>query len=312
MQKRIILLASFLVLLMTIWGFVGNFFYHQVLHFDTKKNKRGLQYQIENQRFNVSRFDTLQKKDVLVKSDFGYPISALYIDNSTQTDTTVVLAHGLSSHKYMILPYADIFLDMGYNTLLLDHANHGKSGGTEVKYGFAEKYDLASVVEWMLQQNPKTVLIFWGESMGAATTIQYAALKKFEPNSLLYIVDSPYSDLYKMLKFRLKEDFGLPNLALIETMNLFSKLRSDFSIYQVRPIDNVKQIDKPILFIHSQKDNYVPFYMSEEMFSNAPEGSKFWKPENRGHVKTYFSDKEEYVKRVRAFIHQTNQLKLQQ
>ncbi|MCI2455285.1 alpha/beta hydrolase, partial [Listeria monocytogenes] len=66
------------------------------------------------------------------------------------------------------------------------------SGGKTTSYGYYEKEDLAKIVKWLRQKLGESAIIgIHGESMGAVTTLLYAA--KPEANANFYIADCPFA-----------------------------------------------------------------------------------------------------------------------
>ncbi len=75
---------------------------------------------------------------------------------------------------------------------------------------------LQILVDWAFQQLDETGIVgTHGESLGAATTLQHAAIDK---RISFAIADCPFSDLTELLKYRFKEDYHLPALPFALTL----------------------------------------------------------------------------------------------
>ncbi|MGQ0453143.1 alpha/beta hydrolase, partial [Bacillus sp. SS-TM] len=97
---------------------------------------------------------------------------------------------GETVNKINSVKYANLFLKRGYNVLIYDHRRHGKTGGKTTSYGYYEKHDLKSVVDWLKNRFGTNITLgIHGESMGAATLLQYAGL--VEDGADFYIADCP-------------------------------------------------------------------------------------------------------------------------
>src|SRR5262249_39068068 len=87
----------------------------------------------------------------------------------------VLLLHGRSRNRSVMLPYAEFLLGAGYNVLIMDARDHGDSGGALATYGYLEKRDETAIVNALeLSENVKHLFAL-GESMGAAVSLQAAA-----------------------------------------------------------------------------------------------------------------------------------------
>ena len=89
-------------------------------------------------------------------------------------------------------------------------------------------------------------------------------------------------------------------------------MTNGFSRSQIKKGDERQEVDVesvikfnkvPTLFIHGEKDSFVPSYMSEKLFNTKEKGyNKLVKFENAEHCMSYASDKEKYVNIISEFI----------
>lgn len=282
--------------------FVGNYFYDIAILSNNRNDYISLEDQIKQKNFNYLRYDLLANEEFKISSKYGYKLSGIYLQDTSDSDNTVIICHGLGANKWRMLPLADMYLDFGWNVVLYDHRNHGDSGGEDISYGYYEKDDLQTIVEYVKQKNPDETIIVHGESLGAATALQHAYQNESSKDVSLYVSDCGYSDLNELFSHRLSEDYNLPNIFFVEFASLFAKLRAGFYFGDVSPIEHMKEIDTPILFIHGGKDDYVPTYMSEEMFERKTGDKKLFIVPDAGHAESFTKDRNGYVKAVGEFL----------
>lgn len=140
-----------------------------------------------------------QIEEVTLDSRFGYFLRGTYIRNSQATDKTLVFLHGFAENRAAGLNYLDIYLNQGFNVLLVDSRAHGKSGGDSVTWGNYEKYDLDTWVDWVQKRFPQGEIGIHGISMGAATALLHAELNETSKRVRFYVADSSYSDFETLL-----------------------------------------------------------------------------------------------------------------
>lgn len=74
--------------------------------------------------------------------------------------------------------------------MIYDLRHHGDSGGPNTTFGYYEKEDFKTIVDWVEERLDKDAIIgTHGESMGAAISIQQAAIDK-RSHLLLKIADA--------------------------------------------------------------------------------------------------------------------------
>jgi fermentation-respiration switch protein FrsA (DUF1100 family) len=194
----------------------------------------------------------------------------------------------------------DVFIQRGYNVLIYDHRNHGRSGGNYTTFGFYEKYDLKACMDWIKEKlGDDCIAGVHGESMGAAISLQYAAI---DSRADFIIADCPYSDLNSLLKIRLRKDYYLPWFPILNIASSISRLRCGIKYSDVSPIKTISNIAIPILFIHGAEDRYIPNFMSRDMYNTKKISKMLYISPNAGHAQSINKNKKEYEKVVADFL----------
>ncbi len=246
-------------------------------------------------------YDALPKRDVTIPSSFGYPLKAVLIEPN-DTNRYIIITHGVTQSKMNSVKYMNLFLNRGFNAVIYDHRRHGESGGNTTSYGYYEKFDLKSVVDWLREEKGQDLLLgIHGESMGAATLLLYAGI--LEDGADFYIADCPFSDFSEQLAYRIKEEVKLlPPKLLLPVADLFVRIRDKYSLSEVSPIAVIENINNPILFIHSRKDDFILPSMTEALFEQKKGPKKLFMAENGLHAQSYSQNREQYEKVLDEFL----------
>ncbi|MCX7774309.1 MAG: alpha/beta hydrolase [Clostridia bacterium] len=260
----------------------------------------------EEEKGNISRtwYNSLSKQEVFVKSPYGYDLYVQLVKNPLETDKTVILVHGYSYNLVGSIKYSKIFYDLGYNVVLYDHGNCGRSGGDLTTMGYREKMDLKVVVQFVEEEWGSNVKIgLHGESMGASTALLYAA---DEPGIQFIIEDCGYSDLTKELSYQIWRKYKLPKYPFIPIASLICKLRGGFRFEEISPaaeLEKSKMLqDVPILFIHGAEDHFTPTSMVEDLYTAKKGIKERYIVQGAGHAGSFSQDKDKYREVISAFL----------
>ncbi|GHH99775.1 alpha/beta hydrolase [Neobacillus kokaensis] len=225
---------------------------------------------------------------------------------SNQSDKTVITAHGYLNERSMEriegLKLARVLSRQGYNVLMFDFRNAGKSKGRTTGLGFFEKHDLYAAIDYAIQKKNQKKIALLGWSMGASTAL-IAGCE--HPSVSVIIADSPFSDLEPFLKENLSYWSKLPKKPF--TPIIYHSMRKLLKIdpAKVSPINHVKNAKgKSFFFIHSKTDEAIPYTESKSLFQSVSADShkELWLTEECQHIQTYPMNKKEYTSRVVRFL----------
>ncbi len=297
MRKTLRILSKLLLLFASFGVFLSN----RIMFFKKKDDDLILHRELEAGRLNPAGLINLPKREILIPSSFGYHLKAVIFEPH-KTNKYMIFCHGVTENKTNSVKYMNLFLKRGFNCLIYDHRRHGESGGITTSYGHYEKFDLKSVVDWLKKDaGPELFLGIHGESMGAATLLLYAGM--IEDGADFYIADCPFSDFEKQLAYRIKKGLKIPPKLILPVADLFIKLRENYSLRDVSPISVIDRIKKPILFIHSQKDDYVLPSMTKELYEQKKGPKKLFLAVNGVHAQSFNENSAEYEKMIDEFLH---------
>lgn len=292
----VILSISFILIL----SLIGIYFSNLIIHPKKYSYERTHDIEVEKGRVDDEKFNRLQKEEIYIESPYGYKLHGIFFPREN-SKKFIIICHGFTYSLYGSVKYIDIFSKRDFNILIYDNRYHGLSGGKNVSFGYYEKYDLKAWTDWIMNRFGEGAEIgIHGESMGAGIVLQNVVI---DPRVKFCIADCGYSDVTILMKHQLKKQYNLHWFPFLITLTSFvTKLRAGWSFKDVSPINNLDKVDTPILFIHGKEDDYVPTYMSNDMY-NVKRGVKdIYIAPNSGHVEAYWNNKYEYDKKVGEFL----------
>ncbi|MBY0122504.1 alpha/beta hydrolase [Bacillus sp. S/N-304-OC-R1] len=294
--------ARYLLSFFLFLSSIGIYFTNRLMYMKKKEAQFIIDREKEAGRLNPIKYESLPKSEVLIPSPFGYSLKTV-ITEPYENNRYIIIAHGVTENKMNSIKYMNLFLERGFNTVIYDHRRHGESGGKTTSFGHYEKFDLKAIVDWLRKEKGADLLLgIHGESMGAATMLLYAGL--LEDGADFYIADCPFSDFKELLSYRIKSDIKLPPALILPIADFFLRLREKYSIKQVSPIAVIENIQKPILFIHSEKDDYILPSMSQDLYDRKKGPKKLYIASHGVHAQSLNENREEYEKAIDEFLNE--------
>lgn len=295
----ILLIITFIAIVLLFMISYSNKLCKIVIYPKKKSYEKGYIDQIK--RLNLEDYyNYLPKEEIILKSTYGYNIRGLFIPNSN-SKKCIIICHGITANLNYSVKYIKPFYSRGYSVFIYDHRNHGLSGGNYTSMGYYEKYDLKTCVDFIFNKlGADTTLGVLGESMGAGTVLQYCAI---DNRASFCIEDCGYSDVFDLFKYRLKEDYKINFPPLMYMANLMMKIKYGWTFKAASPIKYIKDIEIPILFIHGDKDDYVPTYMVYDLYNAKSKGFKdIYVAKNAKHAEAFLIDPVKYDEIIDNFL----------
>lgn len=189
-----------------------------------------------------------------------------------------------------------------HSALIVDQRGHGGSSSRTICFGIRESKD---ALKWIDFVNDKlgvnTKIIICGISMGASTVIN-AGANKLPSNVIGILADCGYDNTKDIIQ-KFVKDMKLPPKIFYPFIKLGAKLFANLNVEEIQPIDSVKNITLPILFVHGTGDSIVPSYMSENLYDLCSSSNKrLLLIEEAEHGLAYLKEPERYIEEVISFF----------
>ena len=250
---------------------------------------------------NTKKLESISHQDVYVKSFDGKILHGFYYHINDNSPLEIGF-HGYKGQAFRDFSGGALFaLEKGFNLLLVEERAHGMSGGSTITFGIKERKDVLTWINYAnieLNKNHNPILLT-GISMGAATVLMASNLAL--PNNVKGIIaDCPYTSPIEIIGEVLKKMKLSPKI-LYPFVCLSAFLFGHFRIKEESAENAVKSALVPILLIHGENDNFVPFEMGKKI-AEASKKIEFHAFPNADHGCSYLEDPKRYIEIVNEFI----------
>ena len=309
MKKKILLSIgiSISVLVALLWGASSFMLNYSLSPINRGKDLQGSwKYMFENYPELQAWKDSLQHANAL-KDTFIYVtdqnrLHAFYVEAPQPTSKTAVIIHGYTDNAIRMMMIGYMYnRSLGYNILLPDLRYSGESEGSYLQMGWLDRKD---VIQWMNVTNQiygdSTQMVVHGISMGGATTMMISG--EPQPDYVkCFVEDCGYTSVWDQFSKELDEQFGLPEIPLMYTSSWLCNWKYGWSFEEASALKQVEKCHLPMLFIHGEKDDYVPTWMVYQLYEAKPQPKELWIVPNAGHATSYKLNKEIYTEKVKQF-----------
>ncbi|WP_195989725.1 alpha/beta hydrolase [Clostridium sp. D53t1_180928_C8] len=310
MKKKKILkitLSTLILLIIVALALIGNYFYNLALNPNTSKDivfgTPEEQEATSGQVLDEDKAWLLNKSnyiDEYITSSDNLKLHSYKIKNEVSSNKWVITVHGYTSEGLNMSTYAKKYYDMGYNILIPDLRAHGLSDGDYIGMGWDDRLDIISWINIILNENPDAEIILHGVSMGAATVTMTSG-EALPSNIKAIIADCGYTSVWDQFSYQLDDLFSLPEFPIMHVSSLVAKIRAGYSLGEASSIEQVKKSKTPILYIHGDQDDFVPYFMMEELYNSTNSEKEMLTIKGAGHAKSSEVDPETYWTTITNF-----------
>ncbi|WP_413366272.1 alpha/beta hydrolase [Lysinibacillus sp. 3P01SB] len=285
-KKLTIILGIVIVLLIGAYFAVGNYFYNFALNADDEKeflegnehleDSLLIDEQLEAEATAADEAFLVEHKmetiSITSNDELKLKLAGYVYEQESKVSEWVMVAHGYTSSAEGMTRYIRHFYEQGYNVLAVDLRGHGNSEGDYIGMGWHDRLDMVEWIDEVIQRDAQAEIALFGISMGGATVMMTAG-EELPDNVKVIVEDCGYASVSDVFIYQLDDLFGLPEFPVIQAANTVTKIRAGYDLYEASAVEQLKKSELPILFIHGDKDTFVPFEMLDDVY-NAAAGEK--------------------------------------
>ncbi|HJV10691.1 MAG TPA: alpha/beta fold hydrolase [Burkholderiales bacterium] len=166
----------------------------------------------------------------------------------------------------------------GFNVLALEYRGYGSSDGTPSLAGV--QLDIDAALETLLERPDveRQRIVLFGQSLGGALAIHYAARGKQRNALRAVIADSAFADYRAIVKEKLAGFFFTWPFQWLPVLTVDNDYSPLASVRAVSPL--------PLLLIHGESDAIVPAHHSKRLYEAAAQPKELWLLPTAGHIQS--------------------------
>lgn len=309
-KKRLfgICLGIISVIIIISLGLVGNYFYNLALNpntpkdivFGTPEEAAATSGQVLDVDISWLLNDSNYTDEYITSQDC-LKLHSYHVKNQSSSNKWVITVHGYTSEGINMSSYAKKYYYNGYNVLIPDLRSHGLSEGDYIGMGWDDRLDIISWINYILNEDPNAEIVLHGISMGAATVLMTSG-EEIPSNVKAIIADCGYTSVWDEFAYQLDDLFSLPEFPILNVSSIVAKIRAGYFLGEASSIEQVKKSQTPILYIHGDQDDFVPYYMMEELYNATNSEKEMLTIKGAEHAKASEVDPETYWTTINNFI----------
>lgn len=245
-------------------------------------------------------------EDVYITTFDSLKLHGVYfpaINNACDKKRVVICMHGYTSRSLQdFTGLTDYYFKRGYAMLQPDARAHGESEGEYIGFGCLDRKDLVKWIDWVFEKCGEDVeIILHGISMGGATALMASGLEL--PKQVKGIVsDCAFTSPKEVFTHVLKTMYHLPSFPIIPGADFVNRRLAGYGMDECNAKREVEKTRIPILFIHGEKDTFVPAGMCKELYDSCASQKKMLIVSGAAHGESYYKDTEAYEAALDEFL----------
>lgn len=239
---------------------------------------------------------------VSIKSFDALELKGLFVEQKeNQSHDYALVIHGYRSEPRDMCTYAVHFMDKGWNVLLPGQRGHGWSEGKYVDMGTFACRDMVDWCKFIVEKDPEARILLFGVSMGAATVMMTAGLD-LPSNVVAAVEDCGYTSVWDQFAYRLKYEFHLPIHPMLDLASFMCRVKNGYSFHDGSSVRSLAKAKIPMLFIHGDEDDYVPYDMLQKNYDAKAGEKEILVVKGAIHATSSYVEPELYYSHVDAFV----------
>lgn len=248
----------------------------------------------------IDEAESFPTEEVFIRSYDGLRLAG-HIYEQDSAAPVFIFFHGYQSTALRDGPgIFRVFRNEGFNVIFADQRAHGDSEGEELTLGVKESRDVMSWIRYARQRYGRDVkIILGGVSMGAGTVTLVA--DKVPDNVKGIVADCGYTSPHAIIQ-KVMRDKHIPVEPFYQILRLGAILFGHFDPDSVSCFYSLKHSRVPVLFIHGEADEFVPYWMSVKNYESCGAPSMLLSVPDADHGVAFMLEEEEYTESVHELL----------
>lgn len=217
-------------------------------------------------------FESFPKEKLETENRNGDILHADLIKPDKESNIYVLCIHGYTSAPKFMGIYAKKFRELGYNVVLPSLRGHADSEEEFISMGWKDRLDVVDWINYIVKEHPDCKIVLHGVSMGAATTMMTLG-EELPSNVKAAIEDCGYTNAWDVIKHKMSK-MKIPDFPFLYSANSINRMRENFSLKEASCTEQLKKCITPLLFIHGEADDFVPYSMLDIVYDSADKCEK--------------------------------------
>ncbi|MBK5722215.1 alpha/beta hydrolase [Dysgonomonas sp. Marseille-P4677] len=195
----------------------------------------------------------------------GKHLDAWLLHTNSMKKGLVIAFHGYMDEKSSMLDRSEIYLNEGYDVLLVNFMGAGTSYGNQTTMGYLEAENVKSAHDFAINELQEDNIILAGFSMGAV-----AIMKAQHDYNLLVkaiILEAPYATFTETVNARL-DKLHVPHFPITNMFTFWFGKINGFDAFEANPLIFGKKINVPVMLMCGGKDPYIPQDETQKIFDH--------------------------------------------
>ena len=241
-------------------------------------------------------------RDTFIVGYNDFKVHACYVPakNPATAEGTAIVIHGYGdNHLDLVRMYRD---DLNYNVLFPDLQYHGYSEGDHIQMGWYDRFDIEKWIPVAHDIFHDDFMVLHGVSMGGATVMMTSG-DPLPEYVRAFVEDCGYASVVLQFNNNRKQSFAFIPPDVLQSASLVTKMKYGWGFWQASSVKQLKKCDRPMLFIHGDADDFVPFEHLWKNYEAKTKGYKeMWVAHGAVHANSFQKYPDVYKERVEEFL----------
>lgn len=254
----------------------------------------------------------LAYEDVPIATPLGdAPAWLVPADPVASATRWMIGVHGRAVRRSEVLRAVPVFREAGYDSLIVSYRNDGEAPRSpDYRYALGDRewIDVEAAMRYAVNHGAEEIVLM-GWSMGGATVLQALTRSVYRDRVVGVVLESPVVDWIATLDFqvtlrRLPALVRHPVIAMFRSRwgGVLTGLAEPLDLARMDFVRRAKELDTPILLLHSDDDGFVPSTASRALALARPDIVTFVPFDVARHTKLWNYDPERWEGAIRDWL----------